>query len=63
MVCKLIKTVRTVKKDDDEFKFEEFSIELENGKRIRIQPNEYTDSEGVKHSSKHDLSMVATLVK
>lgn len=63
MVCKLVKTVRTVKKDDYEFKFEEFSIELENGKRIRIQPNEYTDSEGVKHSSKHDLSMVATLVK
>lgn len=63
MTCKLIKTIRKVQKGDDEFKFDEFYLELENGKKIRIQPDEYTDSEGVKHSTKHDLSLVATLVK
>lgn len=63
MTCNLIMTTKKVKKDEKEFKVEEFYLELENGKRIRIQPNEFIDSEGEKRSTKHDLSILATLVK
>lgn len=61
MLFKLLKQVNIVKSKEtkEEMKFTSFFLELENGTRIKILPNIYTDDKEVKHSNFSVLNVLA----
>lgn len=60
MQVRLVKKLVTINKGkNDEKKFYQFVLVLQNGSQLKIKPNSYTDKDGKATSNYRELSLIA----